>query len=278
MKIYLINLDRRPDRRAAMEGEAARAGLCLARVSAVDGQSPASAGVDRWFAASGPLGALSHSEKCCALSHRAAWEALAESGEDYAAILEDDIRLSPAAGALLAGHEWIPGGIDLLKLEHFGPESQHVLVTEQCELAHAGAAVARLASRHTGAAAYILSRRAALLLLEQTRFTLPVDHLLFNPNNSPLFAKLQPWQLMPPLARQRDFVGARSDLEPSRVPLRRFSLAYVRREMVRAAYEWRLVPQQLRLLLSGQGRLVAIGRSGREKGGTQPQPSPMPAE
>jgi glycosyl transferase family 25 len=116
MKIYLINLDRRPDRRAAMEGEAAKTGLSFTRLSALDGQSPASAEVDHWFASSGPLGALSHSEKCCALSHRAAWEALAASGEDYAAILEDDVRLAPVAGALLAGHDWIPRDIGVLKL------------------------------------------------------------------------------------------------------------------------------------------------------------------
>jgi len=49
-------------------------------------------------------------------------------------------------------------------------------------------------SRHTGAAAYILSRAAAQLLLRQTRFDLPVDHLLFNPNNYRLFESLHPWQ------------------------------------------------------------------------------------
>jgi glycosyl transferase family 25 len=278
MKIYLINLDRRPDRRAAMEREAARAGLGFTRIAALDGQSADSAGVDRWFAPSGPLGVLSHSEKCCALSHRAAWQALAESGEDYAVILEDDVRLGPAAATLLAGDGWIARDIDVLKLEHFGPESQHVLVTGRRNLGLAGAAVALLASRHTGAAAYILSRRAALLLLEQQRFTLPVDHLLFNPNNSPLFAKLRPWQLMPPLARQRDFVGARSDLEPWRVPLRRFSLSYARRELVRAAYEWRLAPRQLALLLSGRGRLVAIGRIAGAPEAAQGRPAPVPAE
>jgi glycosyl transferase family 25 len=278
MKIYLINLDRRPDRRAAMEGEAARAGLSFTRMPALDGQAPESAAVDRWFAPSGPLGALSHSEKCCALSHRAAWEALAASGEDYAAVLEDDVRLGPAAGVLLGSQDWIPRDVDVLKLEHFGPESQHVLVTDRRGLDRAGATVARLASRHTGAAAYILSRRAALLLLGEARFTLPVDHLLFNPNNSPLFRALRPWQLMPPLARQCDFVGARSDLEPWRVPLRRFSLAYVGRELVRAAYEWRLVPRQLHLLLTGRGRLVAIGRTGRGETRAQSRPAPVPAE
>ena len=77
-------------------------------------------------------------------------------------------------------------------------------------------------SRHTGAAAYILSREAAELLLRQTRFDLPVDHLLFNPNNSALFAQLAPWQLLPAIARQEQFVGAKSDIEGTRRGLRAF--------------------------------------------------------
>ena len=85
-----------------------------------------------------------------------------------------------------------------------------------------GFRLARMRSRHTGAAAYILSRRAAEMLLAMPRFDLPVDHLLFNPNNSQLFARLQPWQLLPAVARQQEFVGDKSDIEGWRVGLRKF--------------------------------------------------------
>jgi glycosyl transferase family 25 len=110
-------------------------------------------------------------------------------------------------------------------------------------------------SRHTGAAAYLLSRAAAQLLLDQTRFDLPVDHLMFNPNNSRLFARLRPFQLLPAIARQQQFSGARqgakSDIEGTRRPLRALSLTYARRELVRFGYDLRLVPQQLAALAGG---------------------------
>jgi glycosyl transferase family 25 len=262
MKLYLVNLDRRPDRLATMTQEARKAGVCLERIAAVDAGMPASAAAaERWFAQKGPLGPLPLGDRCCTLSHRLAWEALAASGAPHAAVLEDDVRLAPAAAALLADDAWIPPDTDLIKLEHFGPRSQKVLVREQRALPH-GLKMARLASKHTGAAAYILSRRAAQLLLAVERFDLPVDHLLFNPNNSPLFTRLRPWQVLPAVARQEEFVGAKSDIETTRRAARNFGPAYVKREIVRAAYDLKLVPWQLALVLTGKARLVGVRAPG----------------
>jgi glycosyl transferase family 25 len=112
-------------------------------------------------------------------------------------------------------------------------------------------------SRHTGAAAYILSRPAAEVLLRQTRFDLPVDHLLFNPNNSRLFTRLKPWQLLPAITRQEQFVGEKSDIEATRVGLRSFGLTYAKRELVRFGYDLKLVPRQMAALLGG-ARFVAM--------------------
>jgi glycosyl transferase family 25 len=111
--------------------------------------------------------------------------------------------------------------------------------------------IGRMQSRHTGGAAYILSREAAQLLLAEQRFGLPVDHLLFNPNNSKLFAALAPWQLLPAIARQQEFVGEKSDIEKTRAGLRAFGLGYVRRELVRFGYDLKLVPRQIAALRSG---------------------------
>jgi glycosyl transferase family 25 len=111
-------------------------------------------------------------------------------------------------------------------------------------------------SRHTGAAAYILSRDAAELLLATPRFDLPVDHLLFNPNNSKLFARLRPWQLLPTVARQQQ--DAQSDIEGTRVGLRKFDLTYVKRELVRFGYDLKLLPQQLMLLATGKAKFTRV--------------------
>jgi glycosyl transferase family 25 len=212
--------------------------------------------LDRWFEDGGPLGEIPRGDKACLLSHRLAWEKFLAGGEAHAVFLEDDVLLSREAGALLADEAWIPAGALVVKLEHYGPKGQRVLLTDLGNRKD-GFQTGRMLSRHTGAAAYVLSRPAAELLLRQTRFDLPVDHLLFNPNNSALFARLAPLQLLPAIARQEQFVGAKSDIEGTRKPLRALSATYVKRELVRLAYDLKLLPRQIAALLAG-ARFVAV--------------------
>jgi glycosyl transferase family 25 len=256
MRIYCINLARRPDRMAAMAAGAGALGLDLTRLDAVDAAAGGAA-LDAWFRPGGPLGEIPRGDKACFLSHRMAWKALLDSGESHAAVLEDDVRLSSAAAAFLKEAAWIPPGAGLVKLEHYGPAHQRILVGDRTPVA-GGFALAPLLSRHTGAAAYVISRAAAEKLLAVTRVNLPVDHLLFNPNNSPMFEGLAPLQLIPAIARQEDFIGARSDIETTRLSLRRLTPAYVKRELVRFGYDLKRLPRQLAQLLSGRARFIAI--------------------
>jgi glycosyl transferase, family 25 len=258
MDLYLINLARRPDRLAVMEDQARKLGLSLTRLDALDARSAQPESIDRWFLPGGPLGEIPRGDKCCSLSHRLAWERLVASGAPYAAVLEDDVVLKDGADFPLGGSAWIPDGVDLIKLEHYGPPGQSVLLSDFKDVG-SGFRLGRMHSRHTGAAAYILSRRAAEILLGVARFDLPVDHLLFNPNNSKIFARLQPWQLLPVVARQQDFVGDKSDIEGWRVGLRKFDLTYARRELIRFGYELKMLPGQLALLLSGRAKFVRVG-------------------
>ncbi len=260
MRCYLINLGRRPDRLAAMSAQAQALGLGLERVEAVDAASTPSAGLDRWFAGSGPLGEIPRGDKACLISHRAAWELFLNGADAHAVFLEDDVRLSQMAAPMLASDIWIPEGVKVVKLEHYGPPGQRVLLTDLHAMGE-DFQMGRMLSRHTGAAAYILNREAAQLLLAQTRFDLPVDHLLFNPNNSDLFAALSPWQLLPAIARQEQFVGEKSDIEDTRKGLRAFSPGYVRRELVRFVYDLKLIPRQIAALLGG-ARFVAVKTAG----------------
>jgi glycosyl transferase family 25 len=260
MQIFLINLARRSDRLAAMPQKTAALDLALARIEARDAAAPHVPGerFDDLFDDEGPLGEIPRGDKCCTLSHRLAWQAFIASGEAYAAVLEDDVVLTPSAGHFLKDANWIPPNVDLVKLEHYGPPGQSVLLSDFRKLKD-GFQLARMHSRHTGAAAYILSRAAAQRLLEVTRFAVAVDHLLFNPNNSPLFAKLAPWQLLPGVARQQDFVGGKSDIEGWRTGLRALSVAYIKRELVRFGYDLKLLPGQLALLLTGRAKFTRIG-------------------
>ena len=260
MDIYLINLARRPDRLAAMSSQAEKLDLRLTRLDARDARDSDMGTIDQWFQTGGPLGEIPRGDKCCSLSHRDAWQRLVDSGASHAAVLEDDVVLKDGARFVLRDTDWIPKGIDLIKLEHYGPPGQSVLLSDFAEIGH-GFRIARMHSRHTGAAAYILSRRGAEILLAIPRFDLPVDHLLFNPNNSTAFARLQPWQLLPTIARQQDFIGDKSDIEGWRVGLRKFDLTYARRELVRFGYDLKLLPRQLALLAAGRARFINVGKS-----------------
>ena len=260
MDIYLINLARRPDRLAAMVSQAGKLGLSLTRRNARDAKDESDGTLEHWFQQGGPLGEIPRGDKCCSLSHRDAWQALLDSGAPYAAVLEDDVVLKDGAGFVLGGTGWIPKGIDLIKLEHYGPPGQSVLLSDFVNVGQ-DFRIARMHSRHTGAAAYILSRRATELLLAIPQFDLPVDHLLFNPNNSRIFAKLQPWQLLPTVARQQDFIGDKSDIEGWRVGLRKFDLTYARRELIRFGYDLKLLPRQLALLATGRARFINVGKN-----------------
>jgi glycosyl transferase family 25 len=268
MRIYLINLARRPDRLATMLRQADSLGLHLERVEALDAAEAEPEALDPWFEDGGPLGEIPKGDKACLLSHRRAWELFVAGPDSHAVFLEDDVRLSKSAPALLTSHDWVPKDAAVVKLEHYGPPGQRVLLKDLRAVSMAPPRQAtparppafqlgRMLSRHTGAAAYILSRPATELLLRQTRFDLPVDHLLFNPNNSRLFARLKPRQLLPAIARQEQFVGEKSDIESTRVGLRRFGLTYAKRELLRFGYDLKLVPQQAAALLSG-AKFVAV--------------------
>lgn len=256
MRIYLINLGRRPDRLAAMTVRVGSLGLALERVEAVDAAAVEPGALERWFEEDGPLGEIPRGDKACLLSHRLAWQKFLAGSDAHAVFLEDDVVLSRAAAEILMNDAWIPAGASVVKLEHYGPKGQRVLLTN-LRATRDGFKTGLMLSRHTGAAAYILSRPAAELLVAKTRFALPVDHLLFNPNNSALFARLAPLQLLPAIARQEQFVGAKSDIEGTRKPLRALSASYVKRELVRFGYDLKLLPRQIAALLTG-ARFLAV--------------------
>ncbi len=258
MDAYLINLARRPDRRQKMTAQLAALGVPVRLVAAIDAREVSDAEAARKFAASGPLGPLPKGDRCCTLSHMRAWEMFLAGGDGRALFLEDDVEIDAEAAPLLRDVSWIPHGIGVLKIERYGPPDQRVLLDNIAPVG-GGRRVGRMLSRHTGAAAYILTRDAARRLLDwPAPWTLPVDHMLFNPNNSPLAATLEPYQLTPAIARQTEEIGGRTDIEEWRQTLRGMSWLLVKRELVRAFYEVRLVPWQLASLALGKAEFVRI--------------------
>ena len=87
MKIYLINLDRHPDRLAHMRKQLN--GVAFERISAVDGSNdpPTTKGLSRF-------------ELACLESHKLAWRQFLNGPEGHACFLEDDLHVWPGFAAL----------------------------------------------------------------------------------------------------------------------------------------------------------------------------------
>jgi glycosyl transferase family 25 len=101
----------------------------------------------------------------------------------------------------------------------------------------------------------VASRAAAVKLLNLRRWSVPVDHLLFNPNVSPVAEELKPYQMLPAVARQ---TSDTSDIRHWRLADRHIGLALARREIVRAYYECRLLPKQIAAVLAGGAHLARV--------------------
>ncbi len=163
--VHYINLDRVPERRSFMEQQFGRAGLAGAhRVSATDASQPGALSNTGYVPGSGGRWGLTPSEIACFESHRTVWRHVRDSGAPAAAVFEDDVEMSTAAGSVVAELLGNAGAFDCVKLDYsprsrrFGPETRigDVVVRPLMEMA-------------PSAAAYVVSRAACLKLLEWSR-------------------------------------------------------------------------------------------------------------
>ncbi|WP_439273453.1 glycosyltransferase family 25 protein [Pseudochrobactrum sp. HB0163] len=216
MKCYLINLDRSPRRLATMQAQFERYNIVFSRVAAVDGKNlsrqtleqltdPAS----RWEI---PLPA---SEIGCFLSHKKCLQLVAEGAEPFAAIFEDDVTLSQDIGHFLAGSSWIPDDADIVKID---TNETIVLLDDLKSIDQTQRMIARLCNKHLCCGGYIVSRKAARLILQHMDLiSVPVDNLIYDPACG-LFSQLTSYQLVPALCKQ---INADSLIEADRRELRK---------------------------------------------------------
>jgi glycosyl transferase family 25 len=184
MKIYLINLDRHPERLAHMRKQLS--GVAFERISAVDGSKdpPTTNGLSRF-------------ELACLDSHKLAWRQFLNGPEGCACFLEDDLHIWPGLAALTGSGSWIPTGAHSVKLDTY---LQKVELGDK-RVATGGRQIARLYSRHQSSAAYILTREGAARYLDLTASaSLPADYALFP--NHPRRLGLRIYQLCPAIAIQ----------------------------------------------------------------------------
>lgn len=232
MKLFLINLDRRPERLERMAGLFERLGLEFTRISAVDGTLLTADEVKG-------LGSLRPGESGCFLSHRECWQRIVDESLPHAAIFEDDLHLTPGATSLLGKGDWIPVGADIVKLE---TRLYHARIDKVATATVDERTLHMLRSRHAGAGGYIVTLEGARKLLAMTeRLEAPVDQVIFNPD-LPWAGSLTTLQLVPAICAQ-DFylkeqsmiLGIGSDLHEERTPAKPKGMAKLWREVKRPA-------------------------------------------
>ena len=184
MRIYLINLDRHPERLAHMREQLN--GVAFDRISAIDGSNhpPTMKGLSRF-------------ELACLESHKLAWRLFLNGSEGCASFLEDDLHIWPGFVTTVRSGSWIPSDAHSVKLDTY---RQKVELAEK-RIAIAGREIARLYSRHQSSAAYILTREGAARYLDLTASaSAPADYALFP--NHPRRLGLRIYQLIPAVAIQ----------------------------------------------------------------------------
>ena len=211
MKSYIINLDRSPDRWEFMQKQFSliNKDLPIERVTAIDGMRLSDETVAQHYAPeltypfSVRTSPLTKGEIACFLSHRKCWELIAQGNDEYAAIFEDDLVLSPAVENFLANGDWIPKKANIVKLEK---AADYVWADTQSVQFISDHHLYEFFSDNLGCGAYIVSRSAAASLLSNTKhFSLPVDHVVFD-DRFPYFDLSSNWLVSPAVCIQLRFL------------------------------------------------------------------------
>lgn len=200
MRIYYINLDRRTDRRSDMDAQFQRLGLNAERIPAL---TPTNLSAEQKLRHCDPrnLHWMTEAELSCSLSHLKAMETFLADDTDYALILEDDVMLSPSLREFLSKLTEYSASWDILRLETY-LDGQRFMPEADDEIG--GISIRRSWSWCAGAAAYIVSRKAARAIIDSKEFLrLQTDGALFNPYES-LSRRLAVRHCFPGLAVQLD--------------------------------------------------------------------------
>ena len=175
MRVFVINLDRRVDRLAAISLVLSKIGLEFDRVSAVDGQQVNLSDVARPWLAKWYIGRrLATGAVGCFLSHRKIWQEMLENNISQALILEDDAALV----------DWDPRILEIdlhdlnLDLLRISANHLHNLVSHKPLRQTSTRVLDRSLSTEptAGAGAYIISADGARKCLKVSKVWFPVDH------------------------------------------------------------------------------------------------------
>jgi glycosyl transferase family 25 len=247
LPLFLINLDRRPDRRATMAAQLERVGVVWRRVPALDARTVSDARLVQDVAVTGHQVPMGRGSMCCAATNFDVYRTIVAEDMPAAMIVQDDAELASDVAVFLADAAWIPAGTGVVQCEVYQDRPVRRLTGPGRPTPAEGRRVHRLHARTVGAAAYIITRGAAKICLAQAPIRMPIDHFLFNPNLSPVFHRLGVGVVMPALARQSPEAG--SDMAGERQTRPRPK--GVGAKLGRLIYDLRPVPRQFAALACG---------------------------
>lgn len=199
MKVYLINLDRSPERLAWFMGQVEGKGVDVVRVPAVDARGLPDDEFERLLKLTSGHNSMSPAEMGCLLSHRKVWQLVADGPEEWAFIAEDDIHLSAEAPKFLSDDSWIPPGADIVRAE---TDMRIQEMSYELVGTASGRQLRALKSKQLGSAGYFICRSASDKLISHTNTHVePVDVVLFA-LHAGLLRELRVLQLVPALCVQ----------------------------------------------------------------------------
>jgi glycosyl transferase, family 25 len=170
--VFVLNLDRSPDRLAAVRGEARRIGMTFERFPAVDGRDVPSHFRDQFLDKDGnSLSKLNDGQIGCYASHLSLHRRIVRDGLPYAMIVEDDSRFQDDLMlAATCAIEAAPAGWDYIHLSG---------ILKRAVLSVASLPNGRYLVRHSrlpvNTAGYLISLKGAAKMLKPGPRLRPVD-------------------------------------------------------------------------------------------------------
>ena len=192
--IFVMNLDRHPQRLRFMKAQLDALGLPFHRVPSFDGRQPGA--LEKAVVA--PYAGLAKGEIATFMTHRQAWIEIAKRDLDCGIVMEDDIAIASDFASLTVPQRLLDQA-DMIKFD-FHPRASRcgtdiVPLTETRDLR-------RLYGKENSGSCYLVTRQGAKKLIEKSKnYVLPIDLYLFD-DVGPEFFNRRIWKVSPAAAIQ----------------------------------------------------------------------------
>lgn len=198
MQVYVINLERNPERFVFISKRLEELKINFNRIDAVDGHALSEQFIEEFRENSKRSKGWLKGQVGCFLSHRIAWQKIVDNDSEYGLVLEDDLHISSHLKSFIYDFKWIPKEADIVRIES---TTNWVKLTNKARVNDRELSL--IYNDSWGAGAYIISKEAAASLLRQApKIWLPADTYIFVKSMSRVASGLKIYQLTPALVCQ----------------------------------------------------------------------------